>query len=176
MAQLFLPDNTVLINFAIIGAMELLAELLNGQGRWCISIARECQNSRNYYPDIAAANTIFGAPLVPNSAEYVDTRTLRDTIAVPGDPAVKHLGEAETIAIISRRRLDAYFLTDDGDATTLAAQHGIQVVTTWDLLRLAHKTGKVTKPVLITYVDTLMTQQRGRPPGVVDPTQLDGWL
>lgn len=114
--------------------------------------------------------------MTPDNAEYVDTRTLRDTIAVPGDPATKHLGEAETIAIISRRRLDAYFLTDDQGATTLAAQHGIQVVTTWDLLRLAHKTGKVTKPVLITYVDTLMSQQRGRPPDVVDPTQLDCWL
>ena len=71
MAQLFLPDNTVLINFAIIGAMELLGELLNGQGSWCISIARECQNSRNYYPDIAAANTIEDSDLIYPGEHFI---------------------------------------------------------------------------------------------------------
>lgn len=57
MAKLFLPDNTVLINFAIIGRMDLLAELLNGQGSWCLSISRECANSQPYQPDLVQASS-----------------------------------------------------------------------------------------------------------------------
>lgn len=176
MAKIFLPDNTVLINFAIIRRMDLLAELLNGQGSWCISIARECQKSQTYYPDLVLANAIFGAPLTPDRVEYEDTRTLRDSMASPGDPNTKHLGEAETIAIISRRRIDGFFLTDDRDAKALAARHSIAAVSTWDLLRLAHNTGKVTKPVLTGYLRTLISLQRGNPPGVANPDQLDNWL
>jgi len=59
--NVFLPDNTVLINFAIIRRMDLLAELLRGQGSWCISIARECRQSQAYYPDLAQAGAIGAA-------------------------------------------------------------------------------------------------------------------
>ena len=176
MPKFFLPDNTVLINFAIIRRMDLLAEILKGQGSWCISIARECQKSESYYPDLAAANAIFGPPLTPDRIEYEDTRLLRDSMASPGDPNTQHLGEAETIAIISRRRIGGFFLTDDRDAKHLATQHGITVITTWDLLRHAHNTSKVTKPVLSGYLRTLKSHQRGNPPGVTNPDHLDDWL
>lgn len=176
MAKLFLPDNTVLINFAIIRRMDLLAELLNGRGCWCLTIARECQNSADFHPDLDQAPAIFGTPLAPDRTEYEDTRLLRDAMASPGDPTTKHLGEAETVAIISRRNIDGFFLTDDRDAKALATRHNIQVVTTWDLLRLAHRTGKVTTPVLSGYLRTLKSNNRGTPPGVTHPDQLDGWL
>lgn len=176
MARLFLPDNTVLINFAIIRRMDLLAELVHGQGSWCMAIAGECQNSQAYYPDLAAASTIFGAPLIPTSVEHQDTLILRDSMASPGDPTTKHRGEAETIAIISRRRIDGLFLTDDRDAKDLATRHSIPFVTTWDLLHLAHRVNKVTKPVLSGYLRTLKSQQRGNPPGVTNPDHLDNWL
>ncbi|WP_457180913.1 hypothetical protein [Mycobacteroides abscessus] len=176
MAKLFLPDNTVLINFAIIGRMDLLAELLNGQGSWCLSISRECANSQPYQPDLVQASAIFGPPLVPDRAEHEDALFLRDSMASPGDPSTKHRGEAETIAIINRRRIDGLFLTDDRDATDLAMRHGIAVVTTWDLLRLAYRVDKVTKTDLSGYLRTLKLQRRGQPPTVTDPEQLDAWL
>lgn len=156
--------------------MDLLDELLNGHGGWVISIARECRNSQAYHPDLAEASEIFGEPLVPDRVEYEDARLLRISMAGPADPLTKHLGEAETIAIISRRNLDGFFLTDDVAAMALAARHGIKVVTTWDLLRLAHKVGKVTKPVLVGYLRTLGSENRGSPPGVSDPEQIDHWL
>jgi hypothetical protein len=123
--KLFLRDTTVLINFAIIRRMDLLAELLKGQGSWCLSIARECSRSQAYHPDLDQAGAIFGTPLIADRREIIDARTLREAMASPGEPATKHLGEAETVAIISARQLDGLFLTDDRDAVSLAHRHHI---------------------------------------------------
>lgn len=179
MAKLFLPDNTVLVNFALIHRMDLLTELINGRGAWCISVANECHNSANAVSnlsDMTQAPAIFGTPLHPDQAERIDTRTLRDNIASPGDAATKHLGEAETVAIISRRQIDGLFLTDDRDAQALAAHNGIATVTTWDLLRLAYRVGKITEPVLAGYLRTLTAENRGRPPGVNNQASFKAWL
>lgn len=178
MAKLFLPDNTVLINFALLHRMDLLAELIRGQGAWCVSVARECRASSEYprLEDLRDAAAIFGAPLIPDAAELVDTRLLRESVASPGDPSTKHLGEAETVAVVSRRQLDGFFMTDDGDAQALAVHHGIRVVTTWDLLRLAYRTEKISLTVLTGYLATLRSEKRGRPPGVTDQAALIEWL
>lgn len=179
MAKLFLPDNTVLVNFALIHRMDLLGELIKTQGCWCISVARECRNSAAVdpkYADMAQASAIFGTPLVPDQAEHVEIRTLRETMASPGEPATKHLGEAETVAIMSRRHIDGFFLTDDRDAQALATHHGIPVVTTWDLLRLAHRINKLSQPVLAGYLRALRAERRGQPPGVTDQRSFLAWL
>lgn len=42
MTVLTVPDNTVLINFALINRMDLLSRLANGNGRWCATVATEC--------------------------------------------------------------------------------------------------------------------------------------
>ncbi|MGJ6127422.1 hypothetical protein QN239_33115 [Mycolicibacterium sp. Y3] len=176
MPKLFLPDNTVLINFAIIRRMDLLAELVKGQGAWCVSIARECDKSQAFHPDLSEAAAIFGEPLDPNPSERVDATILRETMASPGEPSTQHLGEAETIAIMSNRKLEGLFLTDDGGARALAQRHHITAVSTWDLLRLAHKVGKVTRPVLAGYLRTLAAAGRGKPPGITSFDKLTPWL
>jgi len=82
------PDNTVLINFALINRMDLLHRLANGKGRWCASVASECRNSAKR-PDLAAlddAEEIFGEPLYPDQAELQDAQALRSLLAAPGDP------------------------------------------------------------------------------------------
>jgi hypothetical protein len=104
------PDNTVLINFAIINRMDLLEKLANGNGQWCATVAGECSESAKY-PGLAAlsaAEDIFGEPLYPDPAEHQDVQVLRNRLASPGDPPTKHLGEAETVAIITRRRLSCF--------------------------------------------------------------------
>lgn len=176
MPKLFLPDNTVLINFAIIRRMDLLAELVNGQGAWCISIARECDKSQAFHPDLSEAAAIFGEPLIPNATERIDATIKREIMARPGEPPTQHLGEAETIAIMSNRHLDGFFLTDDGGARDLARSHQIQAVSTWDLLRLADKVKKVTRPVLTGYLRTLAAADRGKPPNITSVDKLTPWL
>lgn len=119
--MLIFPDNTVLINFAFINRMDLLSRLANGNGRWCATVAAECaESARN--SQLAAlddAAEIFGEPLFPDQAELQDVRVLRDQLAGPGDPLSKHLGEAETIAIVVRRQLNCFFVTDDREARRL---------------------------------------------------------
>jgi hypothetical protein len=111
-ASLMFPDNTVLINFAIINRMDLLERLANGNGQWCATVSGECAESARY-PGLAAlsaAEKIFGEALYPNPAEHQDVQVLRNQLASPGDPPSKHLGEAETVAIITRRRLSCFLL------------------------------------------------------------------
>ncbi|MCT7366350.1 hypothetical protein [Mycolicibacterium llatzerense] len=158
--------------------MDLLADLVNGHGQWCLTIARECTRSQVHYSDLVHANGIFGSPLTPSPAELIQTQILRTGMASPGEPSTQHLGEAESIAIILYRTIDAIFLTDDLGAKTLAARHDIKVVTTWDLLRMACRVGKLAADVLAGYLRTLAANNRGHPPGVVpaDPASITAWL
>ena len=171
------PDNTVLINFAIINRMDLLERLANGNGRWCATVATECAESAKR-PGLTALNEsggIFGDPLFPDGAEHQDIRVLRDQLASPGDRPTQHLGEAETIAIIIRRQLSCFFVSDDRGAARLAAQNGIQVVGTWHLLKVAHRKGWVDADAFWGYVLTLEGQGRGVPTGVWDRSSFDKW-
>jgi predicted nucleic acid-binding protein len=175
---LVFPDNTVLINFAIINRMDLLSRLANGNGRWCATVATECAESARR-PDLAAldgAREIFGEPLFPDAAELQDVRVLRDELAVPGDRPSKHLGEAETIAIIVRRQLVCIFVTDDRDAARLATRKGVRAVDTWLLLRVAHRQSWLDADTLWGYVQTLQGQGRRPPPEARDRPSFDKWL
>jgi hypothetical protein len=177
--ELLFPDNTVLVNFALINRMDLLERLANGRGRWCATVADECARSAQE-PGLGAmtiAWDIFGAPWYPESgAERLDVQGLRLELSQPGDPAHKHLGEAETLAIMIRRDVDGYFVTDDGDAVRLARTKGVPVVSTWDLLRMAARCQFVDGAALWGYVQTLRVEKRGGPPGVSDRNSFDAWL
>jgi predicted nucleic acid-binding protein len=172
------PDNTVLINFAIINRMDLLERLANGNGRWCATVATECAESAKR-PELAGldgAGEIFGEPIFPDEAEHQDVRVLRDQLAAPGDLPTQHLGEAETLAIIVRRRLRCFFVTDDDGAARMATKNGIQVVDTWLLLKIAHRKAWLDADTLWGYVLTIEGQGRGAPPGVWDRSSFDKWL
>jgi len=178
MAVLLFPDNTVLVNFAIISRMDLLERLANGNGAWCATVAQECAASAAQ-PGLATlgqANSIFGDPWFPRGAEHLETRILRQELASPGDTPKMHLGEAETLAIMLRRQVNGFFVTDDGDARRLAAKHGVMVASTWVLLRMAHKKGWVDEAALWGYVQTLRANKRGSPPGVRDRQSFTKWL
>jgi predicted nucleic acid-binding protein len=171
------PDNTVLINFAIINRMDLLERLANGNGRWCATVATECKESAKL-PALAAldgAGQIFGEPLFPNEAEHQDVRVLRDQLAGPGDRPTQHLGEAETLAIVVRRRLPCFFVTDDRGAARLATKNGIGVADTWHLLKVANRKGWLDADTLWGYMQTLGGQGRGAPPGVRDRPSFNKW-
>jgi predicted nucleic acid-binding protein len=177
-ATLLFPDNTVLVNFAIMSRMDLLARLANGNGQWCATVAQECARSARV-AGLAALNdagSIFGEPLLPDAAELQDARIMRDQLASPGDSGTAHLGEAETLAIITRRQLVCFFVTDDREAARLAANNNVSVVSTWRLLLVAYKNGWADPDTLWGYVQTLRAQSRGGPPGVTDRPSFDKWL
>ncbi|WP_232295264.1 hypothetical protein [Parafrankia sp. EUN1f] len=176
---LLFPDNTVLINFAIIGRMDLLEKLANGRGRWCATVASECDRSARKagLDELVRAHDIFGPPLSPSPAELAQARRFRAELASPGDRPYQHLGEAETVAIMLRRRLQAFFVTDDRSAAQLAAREGIKVVTTWDLLKIAtRRAGWIDADDLWGYVQILRTHRRGGLAQVKDRPSFDKWL
>lgn len=66
---LVLPDNTVLVNFAHLNRMDLLAKLVRDNGAWCASVAAECDQSAKLpgLESMADAHEIFGEPLRPEN-------------------------------------------------------------------------------------------------------------
>lgn len=163
MPRLFFADNTVLVNFAMINRMDLLEGILSGNGRWCATIAGECYQSSlvDGLESISDARDFFGSPIYPNQAELVDTQVLRLQLAKPGDHRQAHLGESETLAVITGRYEGSFFVTDDQSAQRLAQAHSVQAVSTWQLFRLIYKRGDVTCAEALDYFSIL--KDRGAP-------------
>ena len=105
MTSLAFPDTTVLVNFALLRRMDLLKQLMAASGRWCQSIASECDASARI-PGLEAldeARGIFGEPWAPTPGEHVMIMIFREGLASAGDPPTRHLGEAETIVLLRDR-------------------------------------------------------------------------
>jgi predicted nucleic acid-binding protein len=175
---LFFPDNTVLVNFAYINRMELLRQLTNGNGRWCATIAQECARSAQItgLEALKQASAIFGSPLRPSPAELVDTYLLRDQMAGPADGRYAHLGEAETITIISARGLSGFLVTDDKNAASAARVAKIPVIDTWYLIRTAVKVEALSTADAWADAQTLVAYKRGNPPCAHGKVAFDRWL
>ncbi|HEY0508105.1 MAG TPA: hypothetical protein VGD12_08550, partial [Blastococcus sp.] len=75
-------------------------------------------------------------------------------------------------AVVSK----SYFVTDDNGAARFARQEGIRVVATWDLIRLAHKTGIMTEADAWAAAQALDANRRGRPPCAVGRPAFVAWL
>ncbi|MCK9876412.1 hypothetical protein MXD61_00275 [Frankia sp. AgPm24] len=179
MTVLLFPDNTVLINFAIINRMDLLERLVKGNGRWCATVESECRRSARVpgLDVLGSARRIFGAPWLPDAAELQDAMIMRDGLAGPGDSRHHHLGEAETLAIMTRRRVKGLFVTDDRAATRLAARSGITAITTWHLLKASVRSGMIKAETLWRYTITLRDYPRALPVGVAESrASFDAWL
>ncbi len=177
MTRLVFPDNTVLINLAYLNAVHLI-RLKNAQATWCASVAQECHKSSRT-PGLEAlkgAPHILGKPLYPMGAEHGETQVLRRRMASPGDSVTKHLGEAETITIITRRGISAVFVTDDQDATREAIAAGIPVASTWAFLRLAVRLSLITSDDFWNHCLTLNGEDRGWPPCGHSRAEVDSWL
>ena len=179
MSPLLFPDNTVLINFALLNRVDLLSRIANSNGRWCGTVAQECARS-SLEPglgDLQQMPAIFGEPLRPETgAEHLDVTLLRVDLAQPGDGKHMHLGEAETLAIMLRRNLNGVFVTDDKNASRFASSRGIRTATTWSLLKLATNVKLIDANTAWGYYRTLRLLRRGSPPGVFDRRTFDRWL
>ncbi|KAA1399659.1 hypothetical protein [Aeromicrobium ginsengisoli] len=147
MTAAFFSDTTVLVNFEVIDRWDVLSTLVKDGGAWVASVENECRDWVRDYPTIhTSASGIFGEAIRPDSAEHIDTRVIRDAMANPADDHPrKHLGEAETIAILQRRFPEARFVTDDRAAFIVATASKIRCYGTGDLLFAAQRSGLVTE-------------------------------
>lgn len=178
MTALLFPDNTVLVNFALTHRMDLFEQAAGGgRGRWCGTVAKECVLSARLpgLEDLGRVPDILGTPLYPETgAERLEVHHLRTELATPGDRPTDHLGEAETLAIITcRPDMTAFFVTDDRGAARLARTREVQTITTWELLRILLRRTRIAEDEARVFVQTLHTARRALPRGC--RTEHDVW-
>jgi predicted nucleic acid-binding protein len=166
-ADYFFPDNTVLINFSIIEEMPLLEALLNGKGAWVSAVAAECEKSTRtgLYPDgLGTAGEMMTAVFFPTPVETVDARTIRNDIASADEPFPKSYGEAQTLAIITRRNLEAIVITDDGGVGRYVKENNLstRVISTTDLLALAVRVNLISQEQGEAHIAKLVAEKRHR--------------
>jgi predicted nucleic acid-binding protein len=153
-----MPDNTVLVNFAKIGRMDLLRLVAAGCSTWCYTVSEECAKSSQVsgLEQLSEARDIFGEPLkLETRVEQSDTQVFRARLKKPGDGPSANLGEAESLSIIMNRRLDATFITDDNGALGFAVENQISYTTTWDLLKMFVRVKRLDRSTAWHYVLTL---------------------
>jgi hypothetical protein len=174
----FFPDTTALVSFTLMGRQDLLITLLGERGRWTVTIAGECRRS-SMEPGLEGMTEFddaFGDPWIPSPAERTDTQLYRSRLAIAGDPDTRHLGEAETIAVVTSRRLKALFVTDDFRARQLAGAAGVATATTLDLLRLSVRAGLLSEDALMALLQLLAAQRRHLAGAPRNRGELRRWL
>ena len=140
MKRLHFADNTVLENFCRTRRLQLLEDLLDSRGTWTATVAVECTASTRVtgLEDLVNVGGFLGEPISPETEdEFAAVQRHREFLRIPGDGPEKHLGEAETLALVELRSIHAIVLTDDTGAMRLANRLSISVATTADLFRLA---------------------------------------
>jgi Predicted nucleic acid-binding protein, contains PIN domain len=155
---LIVPDNTVFVNFAMAGRVDLLEKLFSGNAQWTQTVESECAASskRPGLSDLARVSGFMGDSLYPeNEKERVDMLTIQTGFAGVGDGPTKHLGEAEALSIILNRQLEVQFVTDDKTAYGYAVRNGISCMTTWDILKLCARIGWIDQATAWSHVIVL---------------------
>ena len=151
------------MNFARIGRIDLLRLIAEGRATWCYTVAQECEKSSliEGLEQLCEAPEIFGEPLkLEAQTEFLDTQVFRTQLSKPGDSTSANLGEAESLAIIIGRGLDAVFVTDDNGAMGFAVAHNITHVTTWDLFKLLVRATRLSREEAWGYVVILDGHKR----------------
>lgn len=142
MADAIFPDNTVLINLAVVRSLHLLEGHLRGRGRWVEAIAFEASRSARYYSDLGGLHSAgwLGDPIVidrPADVEAVD-RIRRLTFGGSRSEPLKHLGESQSLFVLKEARFGfagASWVSDDADALDAARPAKITTRETVDLMR-----------------------------------------
>lgn len=163
MSLLIFPDNTVLVNFALMGRVELLESLVRGRAAWTMTISGECHRSAQEVglEALLRMPEVFGEPLLPTPAERRDAQLYRERIAGKDLRPNASLGEAEALAIINRRHIEgAVFVSDDAGAREIAPRLGIVVYSTLDLLGLARRTNLIDTGDMWSCIEILRSKGR----------------
>jgi predicted nucleic acid-binding protein len=133
----------VLCNFAAVDRLPLLEKVLDGRGRWSEAVAREARLSARRLPTLngLVERGSLGEPIEITDAEVrVEVERLRRAV-FGGDRRrpTRHLGEAETLALITGEPefRGSVWISDDRDAARYARRRGITTLETYDLVAAA---------------------------------------
>ena len=182
--RLVFPDTTVLVNFALVDEMSLLALLVGENGCWCGTVASECddQASKQGLPRMREAHQVFGEPLrMQTQREFIDFRLNQDFFRqASSNPEATHAGESETLAIISARSIKSLVVSDDGAVAlrlaNLELDPTVQATTSWHFFRVAYWKGHISEARFWEIRRVLLEHQRGCPDDVRDPAKFTVWI
>jgi hypothetical protein len=125
---------------------------------------------------LSTVGQLFSPIVIPNTDELAHSQVLRRLLASPGDPRHRHLGEAESLAIIEKRHAkQSVLVTDDDDATRLAKNRGIKPATTLGLLKVAYKEQILTDQQLSDALTILWAEGRKAPRPLGGLTAVRAW-
>ena len=141
---LLFPDTCLLINLAYVKRISLLRADFEDKANWTLEVAREVDASKSFVVGLREMVAFMPEPIVPTPAERVDTQLIRTQFLNPGDTEpTKHLGEAETFAVIERRFADRSVIvaTEDRDVGRYGRVREIKIINTRALFAMWVKRG-----------------------------------
>ncbi|MCL6424359.1 hypothetical protein Bequi_13395 [Brachybacterium sp. JHP9] len=131
------PDNSVAIDFAIVGKMDLLLEWIRDRGMVCEAVDLEMKDHVGEHQEMRDLIDALGVPIKlsrteSDAAEDIRRNRLGGTEERPRD----HLGEAHTLFVLRERSAlrGAVWLSDDVDSCELAEFWSIRAMTSVDVL------------------------------------------
>ena len=167
-------DTTVVRNFAAVARLDLLWTILRGRGRWTAAVAYEVEVAAAYVEglDLTSVQAALGEPLGVNEPERVEQveRIRRAVFGGREDRPLQHLGEAETLVVLSAPQwVEARWVTDDRHAVRYARLRGLLVGETADLMADAVAMADLTA----AEGDELLREMAGRGRGLRVPAARD---
>jgi hypothetical protein len=132
------PDNSVIINFALLQRLDLLKSYLRGQGKVTQAVSHEINASAGWVPAMVSLDQKewFGKPIrVTDDHERVEGIRRHVFGGRPDEPR-KHLGESETLYLIKFRAdyADSVWITEDRSAYDFARANSIIARNTFEVL------------------------------------------
>lgn len=145
---LIFPDTCLLMNFARVGRLDVVQAAVDIRGNWTQAVEDEVADfsSTADYQSLTQTWTFMSAALVPTYEEMDEADKIRQMFAKPGDGPLKHLGEAETLAIIDSRfdSQTVILLTEDIGAVLQCRARALKTAGTRAVLESAAKKDHIT--------------------------------
>ncbi|WP_123798652.1 hypothetical protein [Amycolatopsis keratiniphila] len=158
-------DANTLINFAVVGRLDLLGDHYGHRAKWTETVRLELHRGRHAEPkieDILNASWL-GKPVEvsgsPSALLQIDLirRALGGTDAKP----FQHLGEAEIIYYIETVNPGTLFVTDDRPALDFAKRRQIFAIDSATVLGECHSYGEIGCPDAYDLLIEMREKDRG---------------
>lgn len=166
MAVQWFPDNTVMINFAIVDRLDLLEVYLHGEARVVEAVWREIVQSARHVPALAGVDqaTWFGKPIrITKTADQTAVENTRvGRFGGTKDQPLKHLGESQTLHVIQKfpDYSGSVWITDDASAYKLGKGQAVVTRHTVDVLRDLVARGELTSHEAYELCEEMQDEER----------------
>jgi len=159
-------DACTLVNFAVVGRLDLLEVRYGHRARWTETIRLEITRGLRAEPllqDVLSV-TWLGTPLPiagdVQTLQRID-RIRRGLGARVGDPATRHLGEAEIIDYLEIHEPSWIFVSDDQPSVDLAKRRGLNAIDTQRVLADCYASGEIGCPDAFSLLLEMLAKGRG---------------